>query len=97
MSEDLKTPQKNEEFLRRLTPYLERHWDDQRCHVCGGEQFTHDDKLWYMAELQNRTVNLGGPVMPLVAIICASCGTTNLINALVTGLIDQDSDSSETV
>lgn len=34
---------------------------------------------------------LGGPSYPSIGLVCANCGNTQVINAVVAGIIDGDS------
>jgi len=43
----------------------------------------------------NGGLTVGGPVIPIVPITCGNCGNTVIVNALISGTVEQSPDTEE--
>jgi DNA-directed RNA polymerase subunit RPC12/RpoP len=74
----------------RVVEHLKAKWDggNVRCPMCGNRNWDISNKLFELREYSGGTgsLNLGGAVMPVAAVICSNCGTTFLVNAIAAKL-----------
>jgi hypothetical protein len=60
-----------------------------RCSICGHSNWALQDQLVIHVLQDNpKAFMLGGPSLPCVVIVCANCGNTYFLNAMVLGLGD---------
>lgn len=78
-----------EEF-QKVLQWVNTRWKPHvPCEMCGAMH------SWSVADLVNSPVNLGagknfylgGPNYPQVQVICANCGNTKFLNAILVGII----------
>jgi hypothetical protein len=55
--------------------------------MCAGGPWSVSDKTYQLMEYTEQGIVLGGPIMPVIPVICGNCGHTELINAIVAGVI----------
>lgn len=67
-----------------------------RCPACGSSSFTAMPTLMELREFRQGSLVVGGsPIVPLAVLTCQNCGNTLLINALVTGLMENPKPEDE--
>lgn len=73
----------------KLIEKLDEKWKEVPCPFCKDHNWTVDPTIMTPLEVtQNKEMNLGGRIQPLVAVTCRCCGYTAFINALVLGCIE---------
>lgn len=71
--------------------HLNEKWSSKVCPMCGGNNWTYDDNIYTPLTLGiNKSINLGGRILPLVAVTCSNCGNTIFVNSLVANAYDKD-------
>jgi hypothetical protein len=60
------------------------------CTVCGSQSWSITPYLAEVRMFHGRDFVLGGTSIPLVPVICNTCGNTLLISAIVLGIIDRE-------
>jgi hypothetical protein len=79
----------------RAMKWIESNWTEPRkCPICGSEDYFLLDKVWELREFHGGTLKIGGPVLPIIGLMCNVCGHTILFNAIASRAISKD-DSSE--
>ena len=65
--------------------HLKDKWRGKPCPMCGNGKWSVNDKIFKLREFNEGNLIVGGgPIIPIIPIICESCGNTLLINAIVT-------------
>jgi hypothetical protein len=72
---------------RKIIQHLEQKWRGKGCTQCGVANWQVQDSTFELREFNAGNMVLGGPVIPVVPVICANCGNTVLINALISGVM----------
>jgi hypothetical protein len=66
-------------------------WKNTRCEVCGQDSWALVDRLMEMREFQQGgALVAGGYVVPCVVVSCKTCGYVRLINAILAGIVDNE-------
>ena len=73
--------------VARVLADLRTKWAGRPCQMCGQGNWNISDKLFEIRELQKGAFVLGGPIIPLIPIVCTYCGNTLLVNAIVAGVV----------
>ena len=77
----------SEKFLNEIN----KKWINKKCALCGHNNWMVDDTMVSpMTVGENGDIQLGGRIMPLIAVTCTNCGNVILVNPLVVGAIDVD-------
>lgn len=67
--------------------HLQAKWAGRPCPMCGVSDWNVHDSTFQLTEFNQGSMVIGGPVIPVVPVICKNCGNTILINAIIAGLI----------
>lgn len=73
--------------------WLREKWPNPQCPMC----FARNWHVAPTAELRDFTggdLVLGGPIIPVVPVVCTNCGNTVLVNALIAGAVEQPPQAS---
>jgi hypothetical protein len=77
----------------RAWKWIESFWKEPRkCSICGSEDYFLLDKVWEFREFHGGTLRLGGPVLPVIGLMCNVCGHTIFFNAIASRAISKDED-----
>lgn len=69
---------------------LNRLWTNKNCPMCSQNRWNVDNNLVTVLRVaKNGGVELGGQVMPLVAVTCMNCGNVMFVNPLANQCIDE--------
>lgn len=71
--------------------FLNEKWNNMTCPYCHCTEWNVSDKAFELREFNNGNMYLGGPnaaITPVVTVTCNNCGNTVLINALITGILE---------
>lgn len=93
----------------KLLDFLQSRWKDQRCPLCGHDEWAVQPRLFALRTLHDRravversvrepvapetpTEDVGPTedVVPVVPVVCKSCGNTVLVNAVVANMVEDD-------
>jgi hypothetical protein len=75
--------------VKKIISHLEQKWGPGRiCPMCGQSSWKVQDSAFQLIEYhEGAALVLGGPVIPVVPVICGNCGHTVLVNAILAGVI----------
>lgn len=69
---------------------LNRLWKNKNCPMCSHNNWNVDKNLVTALKVsENGGIELGGNVMPLVAVTCLNCGNVIFVNPLVTQCVHE--------
>lgn len=84
----------------KLFDFLQSRWKDQRCPMCGRDDWAVQTALFALLALHDKRDALAIPprkptvsaedVVPVVPVVCKHCGNTVLVNAIVAKLVEGD-------
>jgi hypothetical protein len=79
----------------RLRHWLEEHWGTEEgkgaCPMCGTNSWTLGDAAELRA-YEEGVLHIGGRVYPVMPVVCVNCGNTVLINAILAGVLQPDTE-----
>src|SRR4029077_9083265 len=80
------TDKQKNEIVSRLTERLQKYGLPPKCPMCGNQNFAIAD-AYFLNLLQPdlKSISLGGPTIPSIAIVCTNCG---LISQHALGSLD---------
>lgn len=83
--------EKKQELIRALDGRLKQFGIPLKCPMCGNQHFSIAD-AYLRNDLQAdlKSVNLGGPSIPAIAIICSNCGFISQHAVGVLGLLPKE-------
>jgi len=74
--------------VEKVVNWLNRQWQGAKvCPICKNNNWNISEKPVELREFHGGGFVVGGPVYPLISIICKICGYTLLFNAIVAGLL----------
>lgn len=77
----------SEKFLDEIN----RRWTNKNCPMCSQNHWNVDANMVTAIKLsEDGGIELGGQVMPLVAVTCMNCGNVMFVNPLVIQCIDSN-------
>ena len=82
----------SEQFLN----HLKEKWKGQPCPLCSVGNWSVTDSVYELREFHGGNVVIGGgPVVPVVPVTCSNCGNTIMVNALLSGAVEQPTEKGE--
>ncbi len=73
----------------KLMQVINKEWKSKQCPMCGNNDWTIDPDIMTMLPVdEERSVQLGGKFVPIVAVTCNKCGNVVLINPLAIHCLD---------
>ena len=72
---------------QKAIDHLQEKWAGRPCPLCGVGSWNVHDSTYQLTEYNQGSMVIGGPVIPLIPVICNNCGNTVLINALTAGIL----------
>lgn len=76
----------SEKFLS----HLKEKWGGRPCPLCGIGNWNVSDSVYELREFHDGNLVLGsGPIVPVVPVTCSNCGNTIMVNALLSGAVEQ--------
>lgn len=75
----------------RAAAWLRDHWTvPANCPVCASNKWTVGD-VFELRRFHGGSIVVGGdPLLPLFPVVCNVCGNTVLINAVISGVLEQE-------
>ena len=75
----------------RLIELLERHNPNGIvCAICGNRKWATHGHFFEVRDYNDGNLVMGGPVIPMAALECLSCGHVLFLNALRNGLLEDE-------
>ena len=76
---------------QEIIDFLTKTWNNKNCFICGGNEWSVNDKVYELREFNEGNLVLGGraSITPVIPVVCEKCGNTVFINALITGLLKE--------
>jgi hypothetical protein len=75
---------------KKLIQHLTTKWHGRTCPICTVGSWNVQDSSFELREFNGGNMVIGGPIIPVVPVICSNCGNTVLINAIMAGLVEAD-------
>lgn len=67
----------------KLLKTINAKWLTKKCPMCGNNNWTIDDDMMTMVCIgKDKSLQLGGKMVPVVTITCKECGNTIFVNPL---------------
>ena len=89
MSDDSKELSFGKEEQEKVLKWLGEKWKNNGCECCGGKDWSIADFIVATPGFQNGNTILGGKTIPLVQVICDTCGNVKQFAALQMGLLEK--------
>lgn len=70
-----------------LIEHLNEKWGGRGCAQCGSTNWQVQDSIFELRQFSGGTLVVGGPLIPVVPVICQNCGNTVLVNGLIAGVV----------
>jgi hypothetical protein len=85
----MSTPEKSSEAaIAEAIAWLERKWGEHPCPYCGARSWAVGEPVRILAAFP---ISFGkGGLTPAFTVMCGNCGHTNLINAIVAGIVPEE-------
>jgi ribosomal protein S27AE len=74
---------------QKVTAHLQNKWGSRACPMCGKGPWNVQDSTYQITEYHEEGFVVGGPVIPVIPVICGNCGYTILVNAILAGLMER--------
>jgi hypothetical protein len=79
-----------------LVHRLDKVWPEpRRCPVCGKTDWTLLDRVMELREFERGSLSVGGKLIPLITLTCATCANTVLFNAIGLGVVESQPPASQ--
>jgi hypothetical protein len=73
----------------KLIKYLNSKWGPRPCPMCGSGPWKVQGSIFQLMEYnEGAGLVIGGPIIPVVPVICANCGNTILVNAVISDVVN---------
>ena len=72
---------------KKAIAHLRAKWGERACPMCGVGNWSVNESTFQLTEFNQGSIIIGGPVVPVLPVICMNCGNTVLINAITAGLV----------
>lgn len=73
----------------KVLNHLREKWGSKECAQCGANNWSVTDKVFELREFQGGSLIVGNsPIIPVVPVCCTNCGNTILVNAMVSGALE---------
>lgn len=74
----------------KVVKHLVETWGENRkCPMCGSGHWTVSEMIVELREFHQGTLMAGGNLFPVIPITCSNCATSQFVNAVQIGLIDE--------
>ena len=75
----------------KAVAHLHTKWKGRTCPMCQAGNWNVQDSTYQLLEFSEGGLVLGGPVIPVIPIVCSNCGNTVLVNAITAGIVSAKS------
>jgi len=81
---------------KKVIKHLKSKWDNHNCPMCHEGDWSVQDKVYELREYHGGDMVIGGSALiPVVPIICDNCGNIVLINGIIAGVVEGESEKDE--
>lgn len=81
---------------KKITDWLNSNWKGKKlCPICQSNNWFILNNVWESREFHSGDFVVGGPVLPLVSVMCNVCGYTLLFNAIAVGAVPRPETEEE--
>ena len=80
---------------RQAIAYLQTKWQNRPCPLCGVGNWNVQDSTYQLTEFNQGTMVLGGPLIPVIPVVCGNCGNRVLVNAIIAGILKTEAPPNE--
>jgi len=86
------------EIRNKFIDWLDSKWiTDHVCPICRSSEWVVSDYLVELREFKRGDLVMGGPIMPIIPLVCNYCGYTMLFNAITSNIMEKNKKSSNNV
>ena len=71
----------------KLVNHLKAKWAGRPCFMCGVGNWNVQDSTYELREFNEAAFVVGGPIIPVIPVVCTNCGNTVLVNAIIAELV----------
>lgn len=68
---------------KSLIALLGAKWAGRACPMCLVGNWSVGEHIFELREFHGGSLSVGGPVLPVVPVVCTNCGHTVLLNAVI--------------
>lgn len=80
----------------KAVAHLQSKWGGRPCPMCGKGPWNIQDSTFQLAEFNEGNFVLGGPVIPVIPVMCNNCGYVALVNAIFAGVQERQKEAPAT-
>lgn len=80
---------------QNMIAYLKDKWEGRRCPMCGKGNWSVQDTVYEIREFNEGSFVVGGPVIPVVPIVCTNCGNTVFLNAIISKALESQKEGGK--
>jgi hypothetical protein len=74
----------------QVQKWINDYWrESKNCQICGSNDWLLLDNVWELRDFRGGDVASGGPVLPVVALMCNVCGHTLFFNAIAVRAVER--------
>lgn len=70
-----------------LQRWIEEKWKQGSCPVCEANQWQAGEDVLQLMPFHEGSLVVGGPVYPVLPIVCLNCGNSIFVSAVVAGIV----------
>jgi hypothetical protein len=78
----------------KMINYLREKWAGRPCPLCAVGNWTVQTSAFELRQFYEGNMVLGGPIIPVVPVVCTNCGNTVLVNALIAGVVTREPEAA---
>jgi len=67
--------------------FLNSKWGNRSCPMCNKGPWSVQDRVFQLNEFHQGNLVVGGPLIPVIPVSCGNCGHTELVNAIIAGVL----------
>lgn len=72
---------------QKVLAHLNSKWRGKACPMCGVGNWNVQDSIYQLIEFSEGGLVIGGPIIPVIPVVCTNCGNIQLVNAIVAGAV----------
>ncbi len=72
---------------KKIVDHLRVKWAGRPCVMCGVGNWNIQESTYELREFNEGNMVIGGPIIPVIPVVCTNCGNTILVNAIVAKVI----------
>jgi hypothetical protein len=72
---------------QKVIRHLQEKWGSRPCPMCSKGPWGVQDSMFQLMEFSEGALTLGGPLIPVVPVVCKNCGYLVLVSALAANVV----------